>query len=700
MNKRHLLVVSFTLLMGSLFLLSSCSKKGSIAAAREHMAKKEYGFAGENYRKVYSSTKKKDEKIESANTAAFCYWKMNDMKNAESWYRKAIKVDPKNAENQYMLAKTLKNNGKYSEAIIEFNNYLKLSNEKGAEVERMKQGCENALKWKNDKTRYQVENVKALNTRWEDFAPQWFKKDQLYFTSDREKGVSSTAYGWTTNSYTDLYAVTFKVDKKNPNNITYQLPALVDKKVLNGELNDGVVAFDARFTTIYITKCNYDNNKKGNHCRLYTSQLSGTEWSEPEAMPFSTDSFNCGQPSLSKDGSTLYFSSDMPGSIGGKDIWMVTKSGRGKTWGDPVNLGPVINTEDDEMFPTITDDGTLYFASNGHVGLGGTDIFMAKGDATDWGNPVNMKSPINSNGDDFAIIFGKDKESGYFSSNRDGGKGQDDIYRFHMNPLVFTLSGVVRNGKTKEVMPNATITITNSTDTGKITLKTDAVGSYKIVLKSKTDYELFASRNMFYDSKMEEKTTKGLEQSADLIQDFELNTLGLETFTLRGILYDLDKANIRPDAAKVLDSLILVLNKYPTLKIELGSHTDCRADSLYNIGLSQRRADSAVAYLVRNGIDTARLVSRGYGENQKDEQAAHCNCEGPDERAQGLKCTEAEHQLNRRTTVKVLDINWEKPKPAPVAPPANAKPTGRPTGRPAPAQPAKPTPGVRTQPRG
>ncbi|MBU3664094.1 MAG: tetratricopeptide repeat protein, partial [Bacteroidetes bacterium] len=249
MNKRHLLVVSFTLLMGSLFLLSSCSKKGSIAAAREHMAKKEYGFAGENYRKVYSSTKKKDEKIESANTAAFCYWKMNDMKNAESWYRKAIKVDPKNAENQYMLAKTLKNNGKYSEAIIEFNNYLKLSNEKGAEVERMKQGCENALKWKNDKTRYQVENVKALNTRWEDFAPQWFKKDQLYFTSDREKGVSSTAYGWTTNSYTDLYAVTFKVDKKNPNNITYQLPALVDKKVLNGELNDGVVAFDARFIT-------------------------------------------------------------------------------------------------------------------------------------------------------------------------------------------------------------------------------------------------------------------------------------------------------------------------------------------------------------------------------------------------------------------------------------------------------------------
>ncbi len=698
MNKRHLLLLSFSLLIGGILMLSSCAKKGSIAAAREHMTKKEYGFANENYRKVYSSTKKKDERIESANNAAFCYWKMNDMKNAESWYRKAIKVDPKNPENQYMLAKTLKNNGKYDEAIIEFKNYLKLSNEKATETQRLIDGCQNALKWKNDKTRYLVENVKGLNTRWEDFAPQFFKKDQLYFTSDREKGVSSTSYGWTTNSYTDLYTVTFKVDKKNPNNITYQLPTLVDKDKLNGKLNDGVVCFDSRFATIYITKCNYDNNMKGNFCRLYTSQLSGSEWSEPEPLPFSTDSFNCGQPSLSKDGSTLYFSSDMPGSIGGKDIWMVTKSGRGKTWGDPINLGPVINTEDDDMFPTITDDGTLYFASNGHVGLGGTDIYMSKGNATDWSDPINMKSPINSHGDDFAIIFGKDKESGYFSSNREGGKGQDDIYRFHMTPLVFTLSGVVKNAITKENMPNALVTLTSSSDTGKIVIKTDGAGSYKVVLKSKTDYELFASRAMFYDSKMEEQTTRGLEVSTDLIQNFELNSLGLETFTLRGILYDLDKANIRPDAAKVLDSLITVLNKYPTLKIELGSHTDCRADSIYNIGLSQRRADSAVAYLVKNGIDTLRLVSRGYGENVKDSLALHCNCEGPNERQEGLKCTEDEHQLNRRTTVKVLDVYWEKPRPVQLTPPANQKPQGRPTGRPAPAP--RPTPGVRTQPRG
>ncbi len=688
MNNRYYLL---NLILGISFvaLFTSCgAKKGSITAARESYIKKEYFVSGDNYRKVYSSTKNKEEKIEAANKAADCYWLMNDMKNAESWYRKALKVDAKNADNQLRLAKTLKNNQKFEEAIVEFKNYQKLSPENSQLVERLIKGCENALKWKNEKTRYNVENVKGLNTRWEDYAPQWFKKDQLYFTSDREKGVSgSTMYGWTGNGYCDLYTATYKVDKKNPNNITYQLPVLVDKDHLNGKLNDGANAFDARFSTTYVTRCNYDNNLKGKSCRIYTSSLTGTEWSDPVPLEFSSDSFNCGQPSLTKDAQIMYFSSDMPGGYGGKDIWFVTYSKRSKTWGDPVNLGPIVNTEDDEMYPFIHEDGTLYFASSGHVGLGGTDIFMTKGSVSDWSEPVNMKSPINSHGDDFSIILAKDKESGYFSSNRDGGKGQDDIYRFSMTPLVFTLSGVVRNAKTKAVMPNAVITITSSNDTGRVVIKTDQVGSYKIVLKTKTDYELFASRQMFYDSKMEEKTTKGLEVSTDLIQDFELNSLGLETFTLRGILYDLDKANIRPDAAVVLDSLIIVLNKYPSLRIELGSHTDCRADSLYNMGLSQRRADSAVAYLVTHGVDTLRLVSKGYGENVKDSAAIHCNCEGPNEREQGLKCTEAEHQLNRRTTVKVLDIYWEKPKPVQAAPPRGTP--RAPQGRPAPAAPRR-----------
>jgi outer membrane protein OmpA-like peptidoglycan-associated protein len=372
----------------------------------------------------------------------------------------------------------------------------------------------------------------------------------------------------------------------------------------------------------------------------------------------------------------------MPGGQGGKDIWMTTYSKRSRSWGDPVNLGTTINTEDDEMFPFIHEDGTLYFSSNGHTGLGGLDIFYTKGEATDWSDPINMKTPINSGADDFSVILEKDKESGYFSSNREGGRGQDDIYRFYMNPLIFNLSGVVRNQKTKEVLRNAYVTITSSSDTGKIILKTDESGSYKLRLKSKTDYELFSAKQYFFDSKVFYQTTKGLEVSTDLVQDIDLIPMDLNsTFTLEGIYYDLDKADLRPASRLILDTLVMTLNKYPNVRIELGSHTDCRADSSYNINLSQRRADSAVAYIISKGIDSLRIVSKGYGENQL---VNGCACEGPNEAIQGRKCSEEEHQLNRRTTVKFLDLNYTPPvKVDPAAPKtAPGKKPGQPALRP------------------
>jgi outer membrane protein OmpA-like peptidoglycan-associated protein len=264
-----------------------------------------------------------------------------------------------------------------------------------------------------------------------------------------------------------------------------------------------------------------------------------------------------------------------------------------------------------------------------------------------------MKTPINSGGDDFAMTLTKDKESGYFSSNREGGRGQDDIYRFYMTPLIFTLSGVARDSKTKEILPNTYITITNSTDTGKLVVKTDAAGSYKITLKAKTDYELFAALEDYYDSKIASQTTRGLEYSTDIVQNFDLVPFDYTTvFTLEGIYYDLDKANIRPDAAIILDTMVVLLNKYPKIRIELGSHTDCRADSAYNQDLSQRRADSAVAYINRKGIDLERMVAKGYGEAKL---VNDCECE---ETRIKRTCTEAEHQMNRRTTFRLLDNKY------------------------------------------
>lgn len=683
MRKSYFLLTLFV----SVLFLAACSKKGSLSAAREHFDKKEYFLAGDNYRKVYSSSKKKEERIEASYQAAECYRLMNDNKAADSWYQKAIKLNPKNLEAQLKLAQAKKRIQEFDKAIIEFKAYQKMGGE--VNVEKEIKGCENALTWKNQKTRYIIENVKGLNTRWQDFGAVYFKKDQLYFTSDREKGVSNNQYGWTGNWFTDVYSVTYKKDKKNPNNITYQAPELADKKVLNGKINEGALCFDSRFTTMFLTRCNYDNNGKGKKCQLYTSTLSGTEWSEPVLMPFSLDSFSCGQPTITKDGQVLYFSSDMPGGQGGKDIWMVTYSKRGRSWGDPVNLGPNVNTPDDEMFPFIHEDGTLYFSSNGHTGLGGLDIFYTKGEGTDWSDPINMKSPVNSGGDDFSIIVDKDKESGYFSSNRDGGRGQDDIYRFYMNPLIFNLSGVVRNAKTREILPNATVTITSSSDTGNIVFKTDESGSYKLRLKAKTDYELNAVKQYFYDSKMAFQTTKNLEVSTDLVQDFDLIPFNFDSLIkLEGIYYGLDSADIRPVSALILDTLILTLNRYPNLRIELGSHTDCRADSIYNIQLSQRRADSAVAYLMRHGIDSLRLISKGYGENSL---VNHCACEGPNEKIQARKCTEEEHQLNRRTTVKFLDLDYNPKTKEIVADPNKPKTTGRP-GQPPARRPGQPAP--------
>lgn len=651
MTKTYSLAAFLVLLSAAIFMTSCGPSKGSMTAAREAFKKKEYFTAGENYKAVYSKTKKKEEKNEACFQTAECYRLANDTKNAENWYRKAVKGDPNNAEAQYQLAQMLKNNSKYSEAIIEYNTYLK-KNPSDARVAAQIQGCEQALKWKNEKTRYVVENVKSLNTKWSEFGMAFYKKNELYFTSDREKGASGKVYGWTGNGHTDIYKVVYKAEKKNPNVIKYEIPALVDKDVVNTSYNDGTPTFDAKGTTMYYTQCN-GKDGKGNNCRIYEATASGTLWSDPTPLSFSSDSFTCGHPVLNKTGDVLYFSSDMPGGLGGKDLWYVTYSKRGKTWGDPINLGPIINTEGDEMYPFIAEDGTLYFSSNGHVGLGGVDIYFTKGENADWSAPINMKSPINSGGDDFGIILSKDKESGYFASNREGGRGQDDIYRFYMTPLVFTLSGVVRDSATKELLPNTTITITSSSDTGKLVIRTDATGGYKINIKAKTDYELFAAKEDYYDSKIESQSTRPFEVSTDLVQDFMLPPFDFTTvFTLEGIYYDLDKANIRPDAALILDTMVTLLKKYPRIRIELGSHTDCRADSGYNQNLSQRRADSAVAYISSKGIEIERMVAKGYGESAL---VNDCACEGTYVKR---KCTEEEHQLNRRTTFRLLDNKY------------------------------------------
>jgi peptidoglycan-associated lipoprotein len=652
---------SFVYSLAFVILLSAC-KSVSIQKANEHYKNKEFAVAGDMYAKVYKSSKtsKKDKQTAAINGAESFYYN-HDYKNALKWYSTAIQKGAKDPIFYYKMGECLKMTGKYTEAILKFQEYQKMQPD-DPNTAIMIEGCEKALKWKDEKTRVHVQEFKPANDpsgtkiKSDDFSPMWAnkKKTAIMFTSDRVAGESKEQYKWTGRKYTDIWMIEAT---GKPKSLKWGEATLVPG--VNTDFNDGVVTFDEKYSRMYFTQC---NGLKGNEkkCKIYEARKSGKEWDiTPKPLPFCSDNFNCGHPSLSPDGEKLYFASDMPGGFGDTnthDIYVVNYVKRGKTWGDPVNLGPEINTKGNEVFPLITDDGTLYFSSDGHPGIGALDIFYSKGTGLDWEKPTNMKSPINSNGDDFGIIFDNTKEKGYFTSNRSPtGKADDNIYEFYIDPLVFTLSGVVTDCKDGKKLGKSLIVISNNHDSSKIRVLTDASGYYKVNLQVNTKYELFASKRdeYYYDSKEEYVSTMNLEQSQDFKRDFCLKNSCNDVFILP-IYYGLDSSNIytRSESKRVLDELIATLKKYPKMAIELGTHTDCRDNYDYNMALSQRRADSAVAYIMKAGINPYRLSAKGYGESQLVNK---CECEG----GKQVPCTEEEHQQNRRAVVKVMNCNFQ-----------------------------------------
>ncbi len=641
-----------------------CGGGSSISAGKSKVVELQFTQAINIFKKVYTSSKKPEEKAEAAINVAEAYRAQGFMKDAERWYNNAIRFKSTNPLVTYRLAQILMFQEKWEDAIQKMHEYQKL-NPDDTNAQRMIDNSALALKWRKERSRYIVENARILNTKFFDFAPAYLKKDQIIFTSDREGGTGKNPYGWTGYSFSDLYEST-----KNKKNGTLGLPTVM-KGQINTKFNDGSAQFDKKGVG-YITQCNGPKGD-GKRCNIYKIELKGKEgWDEPELLSFNNDSnFSCSHPTISPDGNVLYFTSDMPGGYGFNDIWFVTYSKKSKTWSDPINAGPTINTAMDEVYPWMHEDGTLFFASNGHPGMGGMDIFYATGQGKAWENVKNMKYPINTGADDFSLICDEKKETGYLTSNRPGGKGNDDIYSFKMGPLEIDLVGKITDCKTGEPLANVNITITNSIDTSKIRLKTDATGSYRTKknLKVNAEYSVYGEKreDYYFDSKVYDVSTFGIEVSTTLRQDFCLRQINLdEVFTVRGIYYGLDSADIytRSMSMYILDSLVGILDKYSKITIELGSHTDCRASYDYNINLSQRRADSAVAYLVSMGIDVARLTAKGYGETQLTND---CACEGEKEPGGGphipfINCSEDIHQLNRRTTVRITGKSYKKKK--------------------------------------
>lgn len=669
-------VFFFTGLLAFTVLFTGCTGS-SLSKADEAKSRMQYKIAGDLYTILGPKVKgpnAKEDQARAREEAAYCYRMANEYEKAIKAYEKVVKKDPKNTEALYQLGVLNMKvaGGKNADAKREARDYFKKYLEEVPNDERVIAkiaALDSAENWEKEapNSRFKVTNLKVVNTKGMEYSPMIAgkKDDVLYFSTDREGGVAKKKiYGLTGNSYSDMWFIKAKKGSRRNAAKTWEKPEIA-LGTINTKYNDGSCVFDRKYSTIYYTQCNGADGKSTS-CKLFQAKLSGTEWAEEQMLGFCVDdTFDYGHPALSEDGKTMYFSSNRDGGEGGYDIWCVTYNQRAKSWGVPFNLGPTINTEKDEMFPYVNiHNGSLYFSSNGHLGMGGLDVFMVEGSGTEWTTPENLRAPLNSGGDDFGMTFDNtNPDHGFFTSNRNGGKGNFDIWEFNVSPLVIEIEGYVyeclpepddKNHNLSKPLKNSVITITNDKDSSKIIVKTNDKGYYgKIRLKEKTNYEINCdNRELYYfDAMPVQRTTKGIKISTTLKQDFCLKSQ-IIIMTVP-IYYDLDRAEIRKDAAAILDEKILpLLLKYPKLRMELGSHTDCRSSYDYNIDLSQRRADSAVAYLVRKGVDARRLLAKGYGESQL---VNDCKCEG----AVKVPCTETQHQENRRTTIKTLDVNFD-----------------------------------------
>ncbi len=601
----------------------------------------------------------------------------------------------------------LKSQGEYEEALIVFQEYRQKEptdprGEIGVESTR------NAIEWMKQPSRYQVDNLSALNSQAMDFAPVIAGKRAddvtIIFTSTREESVGKKQNGWTGGDFADLYISEAerktsgrrgrgKVDPnavESPVDYKWSTPALLDEGMINTESDDGSAVFDSRRKELYFTRCMYEKNKKF-ECGIYLTEKVGTTWRAPERIIVGGDTLaNIGQPALSTDDKTLYFVSTAFGAKG-HDIFMTTYDRRTKMWKTPTNLGPKVNTTGAEYYPFVHDDGYLYFASDGLPGMGGLDVFKIK--LGDDGLPAagveaeNMQFPINTSADDFALVFqpGGDKV-GFMSSNRQGSK-MDDLYAVVKTPLVFNIQGTVTSTKTKAPLDQVTVKLDGS-DGSSFVVNTDIKGNYlfdKTQVKPDVTYKLTFEKSKFL-SNTGDVTTVGVDLSSFefipsenvFLEVIELSK-GLDPIevpiVLPNVFFDLAKWDLRPEARAALDSVVPLLNNNPTIVIELRSHTDYRGDNKSNDILSQKRADTCVKYLISKGIDSARMVPRGMGETDPFQIDEDYDDYGAAELPKNVTLTEAyiktltvkqqevANQINRRTDIKVLRDDYVPNKP-------------------------------------
>ena len=593
---------------------------------------------------------KRKPRLADLEKLADSYRQMKDYEAAENWYARMVAQEESPAENRITYGEVLKANGKYAEAKKQLEAYAAQTGD-GDRVALQIAGCDSAIVWIGNPTVHKLRN-EGINTSLADFSA-FPLGGKIYYAVEPDGAMRGMdTYGWTGNSFLRVYTADRSVNNALAN------PVIATESINNGRFHIGPLAADASGNVLFVTRTYAGNDgertKEGQRkyrthkleLLIYTKNNDGTWSAEPFAYN-RVEEYSVGHAALSADGNTLYYVSDMPGGQGGTDIWYSERQLDG-SWSAPVNAGETVNSTGDELFPNIGSNHTLYYSSDGFAGMGGLDVFEATGSKGQWTARHNLRYPVNSSGDDFAYTVTSEGEvgiAGYLSSNRKGGQGSDDIYSFmYEKPkIVLLLRGTTSDKQTGDRI-EATVTLFDGTRRIIARKSSGESGTFEFLLDRDQTYTVLGNKEA-YHADSAKVNTHGIVKSDTLEVALLLEPVFAvgQTFELENIYYDFDKHNIRPDAAAILDEMVRTLRDNPTLKIELSSHTDSRGSHAYNESLSRRRAQSAVDYLVSRGIARDRMVARGYGETKLVNRCSD-----------GVSCSRAEHQVNRRTEVTVL----------------------------------------------
>lgn len=623
----------FITLMSS-FCLTAQNK--DTKKADKHFSRFEFVKAAESYNKLVENGK--------ADTYVYgqlaeSYYNIFNTEAAERWYAKAIETSDE-PEMIYKYSQMLKANGKYE-----------ASNQQMEKFASMRPADNRAMAYKENPDylpkilekgkRFNVQNA-DFNSEQSDFGGT-LNDGKLYITSGRND--SRKTYGWNDQPYLDIFTIVKNTDD------TYQEATLANNTI-NTKYHEGLTSFTPDGKTMFFSRESYfekdyekDSLSSARFSQLYLFKATklGDDWDMVESLAVNSENYSVKNPSVSVDGSTLYFSSNMPGGFGNFDIYKVTINSDG-TLGEPENLGQKVNTEGQEMFPYISSDNTLYFSSDGHLGLGGLDVFYTKEIDGSMAPIRNVGIPINSNADDFAFLIDEENEDGFVSSNREGGKGSDDIYKFKkLQPLCDVLiNATVLDDKTREPISGASVSLYDEEGIKVLSKMTNEEGLVEFIVECEKDSELEVIMDGFDSKKVVVKGSNEEENDVQISLEPIEKLILADEINLEPIFFEFDKSNITAEAAFELDKLVQIMTKYPELEIQAISHTDIRGPESYNESLSERRAKTTVQYVISKGIDESRISGLGKGET---EPIVDCSA----------GCTRDQHAENRRSQFLIVD---------------------------------------------